>query len=66
MNTIQAREGGYLTQIAENIPIEERVFVKRLTGVMATSDYYREATDAEVEEWREYLKSQEEQILNVK
>lgn len=59
MNTLQAREGGYLTQIAENIPIEERVFVKRLTGVMATSDYYREATDAEVEEWREYLKRQE-------
>lgn len=63
MNTIQAREGGYLTQITENIPIEERVFVKRLTGVMATSDYYREATDAEVEEWKEYLKRQETFII---
>ena len=44
MNTILAKEGGYLTQIAYDIPIEERIFVKRLSGVRATYEYYREAS----------------------
>ena len=60
MNTMKAQEGGYLTQIAYDIPIEERIFVKALTGVKATYEYYREATDAEVAEWEEYKKKQEE------
>ena len=60
MNTIQAQEGGYLTQIAYDIPIEERVFVKALTGVKATSEYFREATDEEVAEWEEYKRKREE------
>ena len=59
MNTIQAQEGGYLTQIAYDIPIEERIFVKALTGVKATSEYFREATDAEVAEWEEWKKRTE-------
>ena len=60
MNTIQAKEGGYLTQIAYDIPIEERIFVKALTGVKATDEYFREATDAEVDAWEEYKRKQEE------
>lgn len=62
MNTIQANEGGYLTQIAYDIPIEERIFVKKLTGVKATYEYYREATTEEIAEWEEYKKKQEEEI----
>lgn len=62
MNTIQANEGGYLTQIAYDIPIEERIFVKKLTGVKATYEYYREATTEEIQEWEEYKKKQEEEL----
>lgn len=64
MNTIQAKEGGYLTQIAYDIPIEERGFFKELTGVKATIEYFREATDEEVAEWEEYKRKQEENLPN--
>ena len=57
MNTILAKEGGYLTQIAYDIPIEERIFVKRLSGVRATYEYYREASTEETEEWEAYKRS---------
>ena len=57
MNTILAKEGGYLPQIAYDIPIEERVFVKRLSGVRATYEYYREASTEEIEEWEAYKRS---------
>ena len=60
MNTMKANEGGYLTQIAYDIPIEERIFVKALTGVKATYEYYREATTDEIEAWEEYKRKQEE------
>ena len=61
MNTIQATDNGYLTQIATDIPIEERIFVKKLSGVKATFDYYREATTDEIEAWEEYTRKQEEE-----
>lgn len=61
MNTIKAIEGRYLTQRAEQ-PIEERIFVKELTGINATEEHYREATDAEVAEWEEYRRKQEEEL----
>lgn len=61
MNTIQATDNGYLTQIATDIPIEERIFVKKLSGVKATFDYYREATTDEIEAWEEYKRNQEEE-----
>lgn len=61
MNTIKAMEGRYLTQRAE-LPIEERIFVKELTGINATEEHYREATDAEVAEWEEYKRKQEEEL----
>ena len=57
MNTILAKEGGYLTQIAYDIPIEERIFVKRLSGVRATYEYYREASTEEIKEWEAYKRS---------
>lgn len=61
MNTIKANEGRYLTQRAE-LPIEERIFVKEITGINATDEYYREATDAEVAEWEEYKRKQEAEL----
>lgn len=54
-------EGRYLTQRAE-LPIEERIFVKEVTGINATEEHYREATDAEVAEWKEYRRKQEEEL----
>ena len=61
---MKANEGGYLTQIAYDIPIEERGFFKELTGIKATSEYFREATDAEVAEWEELKRKQEENLPN--
>ena len=58
MNTMQANEGKWLTQVAD-LPIEERGFFKELTGVKATSEYFREATEQEVAEW-EALKERTE------
>lgn len=49
MNTMNANEGRWLTQVAD-LPIEERGFFKELTGVKATSEYFREATAEEVAE----------------
>lgn len=61
MNTIKAMEGSYLTQRVE-LPIEERIFVKEVTGINATEEHYREATDAEVAEWEDYKRKQEEEL----
>lgn len=61
MNTIKAKEGGYLTQIAE-LSIEERIFVKEITGVNATYEYYREATEEEIRDWEEYNRKQAEEM----
>ena len=55
MNTMKANEGRWLTQNAD-LPIEERGFFKELTGVKATTEYFREATDEEVAEWEELKK----------
>lgn len=59
MKTMKANDGKYLTQNAD-LPIEERLFVREISGVNATDEYFREATDAEVAEWEEYKKKQEE------
>ena len=61
MNTMKANEGKWLTQRAD-LPIEERIFVKEITGVKATYEYYREATTDEIEEWEEYKRKQEEEL----
>ena len=47
MKTMRANEGKYLTQRAD-LPIEERIFVKEISGVNATEEYFREATDEEI------------------
>ena len=58
MNTMKANEGKYLTQVAD-LPIEERIFVREISGINATSEYFREATEQEVAEW-EALKERTE------
>lgn len=62
MNTMKANEGKWLTQRAD-LPIEERIFVTEITGINATDEYYREATDAEVVEWEEYKRRQEAEFV---
>ena len=61
MNKITAREGKCLTQVAE-LPIEERMFVREVSGIIATSEYFREATESEISEWEEYKRKQDELI----
>lgn len=56
---ISANEGKWLTQRAD-LPIEDRRFFKKVIGVMATYEYYREATSEEIAEWKEYLASLED------
>lgn len=63
MNKITAKEGKYLTQVAE-LPIEERMFVREVSGIIATSEYFRDASDAEVAEWEEWKRKQEENLPN--
>ena len=57
---MKANEGKWLTQNADLL-IEERGFFKELTGVKATSEYFREATDAEVAAWEEYKRKQQQE-----
>lgn len=54
MNTLKRIDGVIYTQNIDNIPIEERVFVKEIFGISATSDYYRPATKKELEDWEDY------------
>lgn len=61
MNTLDKKEGVYYTQRADDLPIEERVFFREGKGVSATSEYYRIATEAEIEAWKEYQAKQEEE-----
>ena len=60
MNKLEKRKGVYYTQNIEGLPIEERVFFREGKGVSATSEYYRMATDEEVEAWQQWQKEQEE------
>ena len=59
MNTLTKQEGVYYTQNIENLPIEERVFFREGKGVSATSENYRVATQAELDEWM-FWKSENE------
>lgn len=63
MNTLKKIEGVYYTQNIENLPIEERVFFREGKGISATNENYRVATDKEIEEWQEYQKKQEEELV---
>lgn len=55
MNGLKKQDGVYYTQNIENIPIEERVFFTEGKGMSATSEYYREATAEEIENWKQFL-----------
>ena len=59
MNKLEKQEGVYYTQNIENLPIEERVFVREGKGVSATSEYYREATAEELAAWEQHKKQQD-------
>lgn len=59
MNKLEKKEGVYYTQNIENLPIEERVFFREGKGISATSEYYRVATQIELNAWEEYKKQQE-------
>lgn len=59
MNILEKQEGVYYTQNIENLPIEERVFFREGKGMSATSEYYRVATQIELDAWEEYKKQQE-------
>lgn len=63
MNTLKKIEGMYYTQNIENLPIEERVFFREGKGVGATNENYRVATEKEIEEWKEYQKKREEEMI---
>jgi hypothetical protein len=52
---------GFLTQ-NEDKAIEERTFFKTIRVNDGSKDAYREATDAEVAEWEEYKRKQEEEL----
>ena len=59
MNTLTKQEGVYYTQNIEKLPFEERVFFREGKGMSATSEHYRVATQAELEEWEEYKRQQD-------
>lgn len=63
MNTLKKKEGVYYTQNIENLPIEERVFFREGKGMGATNDNYRVATEQEIEDWKEYQRKQEEELI---
>ncbi len=54
MNKLEKQEGVYYTQNIESLPIEERVFFREGKGITATSEHYRVATLAELNDWDEY------------
>ena len=62
MNKLEKKDGVYYTQNVENLPIEERVFFREGKGVSATSENYRVATAAELNQWKEYKKQQEQGV----
>jgi hypothetical protein len=61
MNRLPRLKEGYYTQVATDLPIEERVFAKEVAGVMATKEYFRLATQDEIAQWEEFKRKQEEE-----
>jgi hypothetical protein len=60
MEKLIKKEGVYYTQLANDIPIEERVFFSQ--GLVASKDDYRIATEEEIIAWKEYKAKQEEEM----
>ena len=63
MNTLKKKEGVYYTQNIDSLPIEERVFFREGKGISATNENYRVATEQEIEDWKEYQRKQEEELI---
>lgn len=63
MNTLKKKEGVYYTQNIDDLPIEERVFFREGKGISATNENYRIATEQEIEDWKEYQKKQDEEMI---
>lgn len=63
MNTLKKIEGVYYTQNIDDLPIEERVFFREGKGISATNENYRVATEKEIEDWKEYQRKQEEEMI---
>ena len=61
MEKLNRIDGVYYTQNVEELPIEERVFF--VEGLVADVNDYRAATNKEIEEWKEFQKKQEEELL---
>lgn len=61
MEKLIKKEGVYYTQVANDVPIEERTFFK--TGLVAKIEDWREATAEEVSEWEEYQRKQQEEMM---
>ena len=63
MNTLKKIDGVYYTQNIDDLPIEERVFFCEGKGISATNENYRVATEQEIEDWKEYQRKQEEELI---
>lgn len=61
MNRLPRLTDSYYTQIATDIPIEERTFAKEVAGVRATMEYFRLATEEEISQWEALKAKQEEE-----
>lgn len=61
MEKLNKIDGKYYTQNVDELPIEERVFF--VEGLVANVNDYRVATQQEIEEWKEYRKKQEEEMM---
>lgn len=60
MEKLIKKEGVYYTQVANDIPIEERTFFK--AGLVANLKDWRETTAEEVAKWEEYQRKQQEEM----
>lgn len=60
MEKLIKKEGIYYTQVANVLPIEERVFFSQ--GLVADINDYRIATEEEITAWKEYQAKQEEEM----
>jgi len=61
MKTITAPVGKWLTQIGD-VPDEERIMVKQVSGFGNIADLYREATPEEVAEYQARQQEEPEQL----
>ncbi len=61
MEKLNKIEGKFYTHNIDELPIEERVFFSE--GLVVNVDDFRIATEQEIEEWEEYKKKQDEEMM---